>query len=155
MCSDETIFSRAADSRHIMNTALQYRVGNGKGKGQPMAYSLRYWGEAEVYLQPIRKSALGDGWSVSCSSRSNNGKKQGTHCAEGWVGVGACLEGMENVASTVIRSAERPPCIIVEVRAFYLSTGPKEWAPWRGVPDVYVYSQNDTWGSIYIPRRRL
>jgi len=68
------ILSHAAYSRHIMNTALQYCLGNGKGKGHSMAYPLRYWGEAEVYLQPIRRSALeGDRWSISCSGRSNNG----------------------------------------------------------------------------------
>ena len=66
-------FSHAACSRHIINTDLKYCVG--KGKGHSMAYPFRYWSEAVVYQQPIRRSALGgDRSSISCSGRPNTGK---------------------------------------------------------------------------------
>jgi len=66
-------FSHAAWSRHIMNTVLKYCVG--KGEVHPTAYPFRYRWEAEVYLQPIRRSALGgDRSSISCSGLPNTGK---------------------------------------------------------------------------------
>jgi len=36
------------------------------------------------------------------------GQRRGTHCTGGWVGLGACLDGMENIAPTGIRSPNHP-----------------------------------------------
>jgi hypothetical protein len=70
-------------------------------------------------------------------------KRPGIHCAVRWVGLEAGVDGTVNIAPTGIRSPGRPAHNIVWVRGFYLPTSPRQWAPWRCVPDVYVYSQND------------
>ena len=65
--------------------------------------------EAEVYHQPIRNLALeGGGWLAQLSRRLTQGKRPGIHCAGGWVGLGAGLDGTEYLASTGIRSLDRP-----------------------------------------------
>jgi hypothetical protein len=57
----------------------------------------RHRGEADVQLLPIHNPAKeGGGY---CARR---------HCTGGWVGLGTGLDGMENLASTGVRSADRP-----------------------------------------------
>jgi hypothetical protein len=36
------------------------------------------------------------------------GKRPGNYCVGGWVGLGAGMEGWENIAPTGIRSPDRP-----------------------------------------------
>ena len=118
-------FSHGACSSHITNTDLKYCMGNGKGKGRPMTYSFGYWGKAEVYLQPIRKSALeGDRLSTSFSSRPNPGKDRVPIVQEA-VGTRGRSGRHRKCRFYLIRSAERPSGDIVDVRAIYLSTEPR------------------------------
>ena len=80
-------------------------------------------GETEVYRQSIRKLALVvGGWSVQLSNRWTPGEREtaSTHRADGWVGLsGPRLDDMENLASTRIRSLERPARIELLYRLHY------------------------------------
>ena len=49
----------------------------------------------------------------------NSGDRAITHLAGGWVGFGARLDGMENLASTRIRSLDRPARIELLYRVHY------------------------------------
>ena len=49
----------------------------------------------------------------------NSGERAITHLAGGWVGFGTRLDGMENLASTRIRSLDRPARIELLYRLHY------------------------------------
>jgi hypothetical protein len=38
----------------------------------------------------------GGGWSKPLTRRFTTGKRDGTHCLRGWVGIKACMDGCEN-----------------------------------------------------------
>ena len=50
------------------------------------------------------------GWVVNATPLAAlpSGKKPGTHCKGGWVGLRASLDGCQNLASTGILSPDRP-----------------------------------------------
>jgi hypothetical protein len=51
----------------------------------------------------------GNGWVVSATLQPLYPReKPGTHCTEGWMGLGANLDGTENIAFIEIRSPDRP-----------------------------------------------
>jgi hypothetical protein len=59
-------------------------------------------------------------WVISVAlQRLNSGEGANTHLAGGWVDLGARLDGMENLASTRIRSLDRPARIELLYRLHY------------------------------------
>jgi len=48
------------------------------------------------------------GWSTPRPGRLTPGEKPGAHCTGGWVDPGPLWTGAENLASTGIRSVDRP-----------------------------------------------
>jgi hypothetical protein len=50
----------------------------------------------------------GGGWSAPCPGHFTPKKRPATHCTVGWVGLRALLGATENLASTGIRSLDRP-----------------------------------------------
>jgi hypothetical protein len=51
---------------------------------------------------------MGVGDQRHAPAASSPGKGSGTHFTESWVGPRVCLDGCENIASTGIRSPDRP-----------------------------------------------
>jgi hypothetical protein len=56
------------------------------------------------------------GWPTSRPGRFNPGKRTGTHCTGCWVGSGTVRMGVENLAPTGIRSADRPARSMIAIQ---------------------------------------
>ena len=83
----------------------------GKGKGHPMTCLCRHRGEGEIQLQPICNPALKrDEWPAPRSGRFAPGKDPVPNVQEVWWAVGVCLDGVEILVPTGIRSPDRPAC---------------------------------------------
>jgi hypothetical protein len=77
---------------------------NHKGNGYAMTCLCRHRGITPTHLQPGTRR-----WVVSTMHWLLYPRERpGTHCTGGWMGLGAGLDGMENLTLMGIRSPDRP-----------------------------------------------
>jgi hypothetical protein len=106
-------FSLSNQTPRVRITCVYVIVGikyiTRKGNGHPIICLHRHRTEAEVQFLPIRNPILLEmGGQHHFPAALTPGRRRGIQCTGGWVDLGTCLDGMENIASTRIRFPDHP-----------------------------------------------